>query len=357
MMDKIRKTVSILGICCVLLSLEGCGSVGKAVVKSLLAKVTEDEAVDVTETSETENSETGSSETGSPETGSSEIESSEIESSGTVERGKPALLGIAPLEFSFSSGAGAWGTSLTLEEDGSFYGSYHDSDMGDSGQGYPNGTVYDCVFAGSFGNIRQVNGYTYSLDLEDLHCEKEDGTVWIENGIRYIASSPLGLEDGTQFYLYTPQTPVAGLPENFLSWWPARFSLGVVPKTLSCYGLHNLKMDYGFFTYEDPPQTAPPETQGRVIVNSQDYILPESNSRYLTEADVRNLNKSQLRLARNEIYARRGRMFDSADLQEYFNSKSWYHGFIKPSDFSDNMLNAYEKKNIMFLKKHEDNFP
>ena len=45
--------------------------------------------------------------------------------------------------FYFLSGAGAWSTELVVSPDGSFTGYYHDTDMGDSGAGYPNGTRYE----------------------------------------------------------------------------------------------------------------------------------------------------------------------------------------------------------------------
>ena len=51
--------------------------------------------------------------------------------------------------FSFSSGVGAWGTDLEVYADGSFKEVYHDSDMGVTGEGYPNGTVYLCGFSGN----------------------------------------------------------------------------------------------------------------------------------------------------------------------------------------------------------------
>ena len=47
-----------------------------------------------------------------------------------------------PRGFIFASGAGAWGSSLSLWPDGTFTGSYHDSEMGENGEDYPNGTVY-----------------------------------------------------------------------------------------------------------------------------------------------------------------------------------------------------------------------
>ena len=48
-----------------------------------------------------------------------------------------------------------------------------------------------------------------------------------------------------------------------------------------------------------------------------EYIIPDSNSRYLTESDISGLSLQQLNYAKNEIYARRGRKFDSVELQEY----------------------------------------
>ena len=41
--------------------------------------------------------------------------------------------------FEFCSGVGAWGTELTIGENGAFKGSFHDSEMGETGEGYPDG--------------------------------------------------------------------------------------------------------------------------------------------------------------------------------------------------------------------------
>ena len=46
-------------------------------------------------------------------------------------------------------------------------------------------------------------------------------------------------------------------------------------------------------------------------------------------------------------------MFDSADLQDYFKSKSWYKGTVKPSDFDESVLNKYEKANIDLISSME----
>ncbi len=88
---------------------------------------------------------------------------------------------------------------------------------------------------------------------------------------------------------------------------------------------------------------------------SQDssYIFYDSNTRYLTYSDVKYLSLREICYARNEIYARRGRLFDSTELQNYFNQKTWYYGYISPSSFSDTVFNQYETANVQFLKDYE----
>jgi uncharacterized membrane protein YvbJ len=85
-------------------------------------------------------------------------------------------------------------------------------------------------------------------------------------------------------------------------------------------------------------------------LSSSDYILPDSDKRVLSEEDIATLTKGQLRLARNEIYARHGYVFKSADLQKYFSSKSWYNA--DPS--YNTSLNEVEKENVKLLKARED---
>lgn len=167
-----------------------------------------------------------------------------------TEKEEPVVLDIIPLEFIFLSGAGAWSTQLTLHSDGSFDGIYHDSDMGISGEGYPHGSVFICNFSGQFDDIKQINDYSYSMTLKEITTQNQIGEEWIEDDIRYIASSPYGLEQGKEFILYTPETPIDELSEEFLSWWSNRYLLHDKEPliTLSCYGLYNQEMGYGFFT-------------------------------------------------------------------------------------------------------------
>ena len=86
---------------------------------------------------------------------------------------------------------------------------------------------------------------------------------------------------------------------------------------------------------------------------SGEYILPNSSTEKLTKKDIKNLSLRELNYAKNEIYARHGRKFDSPELNNYFQSKSWYNGTIDPDDFSDDMLSEVERKNVKLLKDKE----
>lgn len=88
--------------------------------------------------------------------------------------------------------------------------------------------------------------------------------------------------------------------------------------------------------------------------DASEYIFPESNSRYLTETEVRNKSKEELRLARNELFARHGRMFEDDGLAAYFESKSWYKGTVPAGSFNTNVFNVYEKYNLELIQKIED---
>jgi hypothetical protein len=97
--------------------------------------------------------------------------------------------------------------------------------------------------------------------------------------------------------------------------------------------------------------------QGELLLPTEDpqgVILPESSIRLLTEIDLNDLTKEELRLARNEIYARHGRKFNDSTLQSYFDSKIWYRGSISPDQFDDMaLLSNLERKNLDIIKEKE----
>jgi hypothetical protein len=79
-----------------------------------------------------------------------------------------------------------------------------------------------------------------------------------------------------------------------------------------------------------------------------DFIFPDSDSRLLASNELRGLSKDDLRIARNEIFARRGRYFSSSDLTARFSRFSWY----RPQTW-DPQLNNIERANVALIERIE----
>lgn len=91
-----------------------------------------------------------------------------------------------------------------------------------------------------------------------------------------------------------------------------------------------------------------------VYYTADDYVIADSGVRLLTEAELQKYSKSQLALARNEIFARHGRSFTTKEYADFFAAKSWY----KTSDKYDyevegNNINDIERKNVDLIQKVE----
>ena len=155
-----------------------------------------------------------------------------------------------PSEFTFSSGAGGWATDLFLNDDGTFTGQYHDSDLGDLGAEYPNGTVYIRDFSGKFTMPVKVDEYIYSMNLEALNVEGTTGTVYYENGTRYIVSEPYGFENADEFLIYLPGCSLEKTAEDFLMW---SFINSQIRSTIPAgvYGIYNVGGMEGFMGEDD----------------------------------------------------------------------------------------------------------
>ncbi len=102
---------------------------------------------------------------------------------------------MADWAFIFTGGAGGWGTELYVKPDGSFTGSYCDGEMGETGPGYDNGTVYLCDFSGKFSkNVRSAGPLMHSLSIESIDYKNEPDTEEIIDNILYKYTTPYGIE-------------------------------------------------------------------------------------------------------------------------------------------------------------------
>lgn len=162
-----------------------------------------------------------------------------------TQKAEESVFSQLPESFFFSSGAGGWWTELYIEEDGTFYGQYHDSEMGSTGEGYPNGTCYICDFEGKFATPVKVSEYVYSTSVESINYEEPD-KEYIEDEIKYITSVPYGLDNSGEILIYLNGTPKEEIAEGFIYWMPG---CEMTTDTLDCYGIYNVNEEAGFMGY------------------------------------------------------------------------------------------------------------
>lgn len=80
------------------------------------------------------------------------------------------------------------------------------------------------------------------------------------------------------------------------------------------------------------------------------YIIADSNTRIIAETELTSLTPWQLKVARNEIYARYGRAFVHKDLQCYFKTQNWY---TIDTNFTESELSSIDTKNIATIQAYE----
>ena len=95
------------------------------------------------------------------------------------------------------------------------------------------------------------------------------------------------------------------------------------------------------------------EEQNVKLIESLEARLRERiSTEPITNDMVDGLFVEDLRVLRNEIYARHGRIFKDTALQKYFAAQPWY----QPNpDFKDDMLTETEYKNLAIIKEVEEN--
>lgn len=88
-------------------------------------------------------------------------------------------------------------------------------------------------------------------------------------------------------------------------------------------------------------------------IDESEYEYEYLRERKMTYDDVKDKSAEELRLMRNYIFARRGYIFESEDLKEYFEQFSWYvplYYDVTPR------LSDIEKYNVNFIKEYETDF-
>ena len=98
-------------------------------------------------------------------------------------------------------------------------------------------------------------------------------------------------------------------------------------------------------TQQDVPQSQNPNSAipGR---------FPQASERLLTVSDLQNLSKEDLKIMRNEIFARHGYIFQTQDMKTYFQNQGWYSP--QRSNVTAQLSNI-EIKNVDLIKGYENN--
>lgn len=96
--------------------------------------------------------------------------------------------------------------------------------------------------------------------------------------------------------------------------------------------------------------TTNPSTDTTKKTISTDYVIADSNTRIIAEDELASLTPWQLKVARNEIYARYGRAFIHKDLQCYFKTQNWYK---IDTNFTESELSSIDTKNIATIQAYE----
>ncbi|WP_035607245.1 YARHG domain-containing protein [Haloferula sp. BvORR071] len=119
------------------------------------------------------------------------------------------------------------------------------------------------------------------------------------------------------------------------------FSFATKPKALSGEWVANDKK-IGTRKFDLPAR--------KFAYNPKAGQYPQASARVLKEADVENLRPEELRIMRNEIYARRGYSFKLADMRQHFDALDWY---MPVSVDISTKLSDTEKKNAELIKRYE----
>lgn len=87
--------------------------------------------------------------------------------------------------------------------------------------------------------------------------------------------------------------------------------------------------------------------------DTAEFVLPESGVRLYEVEELDRLSDWELYIARNEIFARHGRMFSEENLAAYFSGCSWYAPTVAPEDFDGGVLSEVETQNAIVMRDIE----
>jgi len=209
-----RNGMRVVAFVLVAVFISGCGSAGRAEIQTISTETRESVQTEEHATaSESEIAESKDEETRGTES-ASKGSTSEV----MTEITELTFADLSKYSFEFSSGAGAWGEWFTIEKDGYFTGLFNDSNMGETGEGYEDGTRYSSSYSGHFTDLTKIDDHTYEMTLADISYKELIGTEEISDNVLYIYTGSYCLGGTDTFTIYLPGTPLDVIPEDVYSW-------------------------------------------------------------------------------------------------------------------------------------------
>lgn len=102
---------------------------------------------------------------------------------------------------------------------------------------------------------------------------------------------------------------------------------------------------------EPAAQEKPEEALGipEHLTQGEGFLTP--SDRVITGPELQGRSKAELRVMRNEIFARRGMVFQAPDLHGYFAKKPWY---TENPAYTDGLLTDVDKENVRIIQEAEN---
>lgn len=187
----------------------------------------------------------------------------------------------------------------------------------------------------------------------DMELWKYDGSALVS--MAQLQHSGSDWTDATEYCAdIKPQLEEAGLSRTI----EQVYTYGIFSFSMAETGMQAICKIYADTDNDDP------YAEGVTVVNTvlhfvdenpeTDFYFADSNCNPIDDATLSALSKEELRIARNEIYARYSWKFDDQNLQSYFETKAWYLqpycGFEIPGS---KILTEVEKGNTEKIKELE----
>lgn len=150
-----------------------------------------------------------------------------------------------------------------------------------------------------------------------------------DNMFDYPSYKVIGYTDQYIYYMLFP-TDVTALPEDAM-----------------------IKQEYSSIKgYRDLTKAVTIDSES-ARYDAKEFVLPLSAVKEIPSDYLYCLDKQEVRIARSEIYARHGVIFEEEDLNEHFTACSWYTPTVEAAAFDEGLLSQIELDNIVILTERE----